>query len=346
MTELSPVGLKNLQEEALAALAAVDSAAALESWRVAYIGRKGTLTLLLRELKDVPATERKVVGQAANDVRVALQAAFAAAQEKFGEVTASRATKKKSAEGVTYLSGLPEPGHLHPLTLTIRRIQRIFSELGFGVVEGPEVEDQTYNFDLLNIPPTHPTRSETDTFYVEGGPVLRVHTSPVQLRAVLQYQLKPPFKIISPGRVFRSERTDATHETTFYQFEGLALSDKTTVADLKGAITEFYSRFFEAAVTIRLRPSYFPFVEPGFEVDMSCVFCKAEGCRICKYSGWIEIMGAGMVHPTVIANMQFDPAQVQGYAFGGAVDRLAMLYYGIDDIRNLWTGDLKFLKQF
>lgn len=345
MTVISSEVINALREEALQALAACTTSDQLEAWRVAYIGRKGKITTLLRKIKEVAAPERRVVGEVGNQARQILEAAYATQKEQLGEA-ATTTKKQRQGKGVTYLSSLPQPGHVHPLTLTIRRIQRIFSELGFATVEGPEVEEQTYNFDLLNIPLTHPTRSETDTFYLEGDTVLRVHTSPVQLRAVLQYQLKPPFKIISPGRVFRSERTDATHETTFYQFEGLALSETTTVADLKGVITEFYSRFFEQAVTIRLRPSYFPFVEPGFEVDMSCVFCEAQGCRLCKYSGWIEIMGAGMVHPVVITNMQFDPAHIQGYAFGGAVDRLAMLYYGIDDIRNFWTGDLKFLKQF
>lgn len=345
MIAISSEAIDALREQALQELSACTTAQKLEAWRVAYIGRKGKITTLLRHVKDVPAAQRREIGEAGNQARRILEEAFAGKQEQVGD-SAATPKKQRQGSGVTYLSSLPQPGHMHPLTLTIRRIQRIFSTLGFATVEGPEVEDQMYNFDLLNIPPEHPTRSETDTFYLEGDAVLRVHTSPVQLRAVLQYQLQPPLKIISPGRVFRSERTDATHETTFYQFEGLALSEATTVADLKGAITEFYSQFFEQAVKIRLRPSYFPFVEPGFEVDMSCVFCQAEGCRLCKYSGWIEIMGAGMVHPNVIANMHFDPDQIQGYAFGGAVDRLAMLYYGIDDIRNLWTGDLKFLKQF
>ncbi len=346
MTELSPAGLKSLQEGALAVLAAVDSSAALEVWRVAYIGRKGKLTLLLRELKDVPAAERKTVGQVANDARVALQAAYATAQEKFGAVTVERAAKKKSGQAVTYLSGLPQAGHLHPLTLTMRRIQAIFLELGFQHVDGPEVEDPRYNFDLLNISLQHPARAETDTFYIQNGNILRTQVSPIQIRGVEDNQLVPPFKMFYFGRTFRAERTDATHETTFHQFEFMVVGANPTLAQLKGIIETFYSKFFGKPTTIRFRPGFFPFVEPGLEVDLHCVFCGGEGCRVCKYSGWIEMAGAGMVHPNVLRAINVDSMQYQGFALGGAVDRLAMLLYGIDDIRLFWSGDIRFLRQF
>lgn len=345
MTELSSEAIKALRDNALQELSACTTAQQLEAWRVEYIGRKGKITTLLRKVKDVPAAQRQEIGEVGNQARRILEEAFAAHKEQaVGTTTVPQ--KKRKGSGVTYLASLPQAGHLHPLTLTIRRIQDIFLKLGFTLVEGPQVEDEWHNFDALNIPPTHPTRTEQDTFYLENGTVLRVHTSPVQVRAVVEQKLKPPFRIFSPGRVYRCERTDATHETTFYQFEGLVVGDGATVTEFKGLVSYFYSQFFGKELSVRLRPSYFPFVEPGFEVDMQCAFCNQEGCRICKYSGWVEVMGAGMVHPHVLQNMGLDPTKHHGYAFGGAVDRLAMLQYGIDDIRLFWSGDLRFLKQF
>lgn len=345
MTGLTRDAINTWRDEALRALRTLTTDADIEAWRVEYIGRKGKITTLLRQVKNVAIEHRREIGEAGNQARLALEEAFAAHQAQLGEAK-PQVKKKRKSSGVTYLSSLPQPGHLHPLTLTIRRIQDIFSRLGFRLVEGPLVEDAWHNFDALNIPITHPTRTEQDTFYINQDTVLRVHTSPVQVRAVLENNLQPPFKIISPGRVFRSERTDATHETTFHQFEGLVVGEQATVAEFKGLIAKFYTDFFGKVLAVRLRPSYFPFVEPGFEVDVQCAFCEQKGCRICKYSGWIEVMGAGMVHPQVLRNMQLDPERVQGYAFGGAVDRLAMLQYGINDIRLFWSGDLRFLKQF
>lgn len=345
MTELTGDAIRALGEAARRELVTCQTATQLEAWRVAYLGRKGKITTWLRQVKDVPPAQRALVGAAGNQVRREIEQAYHTKKDSLGETT-SFSSRPQSGQPVTYLSGLPERGHLHPLTLTLRRIQDIFSRLGFALVEGPEVEDVAHNFDLLNIPPTHPTRAETDTFYINPDAVLRVHTSPVQLRAALEQQLIPPFKIFSPGRVFRAERTDATHETTFHQFEGLVVGPDATVASFKGLITYFYSEFFGKKLAVRLRPSYFPFVEPGFEVDVECAFCARSGCRLCQHTGWIEVLGAGMVHPNVLRNMQLDPETVHGYAFGGAVDRLAMLRYGIDDIRLLWSGDLRFLKQF
>jgi phenylalanyl-tRNA synthetase alpha chain len=218
--------------------------------------------------------------------------------------------------------------------------------MGFQLAEGPLVEEARFNFDMLNIPLEHPARAETDTFYLENGHILRTHTSPVQVRTVLENNLTPPFKIFSPGRTFRSEKTDATHESTFHQFEGLAVGDNITIAGFKGDIEQIFARFFGQNISVRLRTSYFPFVEPGFEVDISCVFCQAKGCRVCKHSGWIEVMGAGMVHPNVLRNMNINPEKYQGYAFGGAIDRLTMLRHGINDIRLFWSGDIDFLRQF
>lgn len=349
----TPAELLKLKSEAQASLSEVTSADALEAWRVKYIGRKGAVPLLLREVKKLPLAERKAIGQAANALRRELEDLYT---EKKQTIQHKPIAKKDLGIGHWSL-GFAPLGHFHPITLTIRRIQDIVAAMGFFIVEGPEVEEAQYNFDLLNIPLEHAARAETDTFYIQDHPklVLRTQTSPVQLRAVLENNLTPPFKVVSPGRVFRAERTDATHESTFYQFEGLEVGESITLADFKGVIEAFYSTFFGRDVKIRLRPSYFPFVEPGFEVDVSCVFCQGPaprsspsevGCRICKYTRWIEIMGAGMVHPNVLRNMNVDPAKYQGYAFGGAIDRLAMLQYGIDDIRLFWSGDIRFLKQF
>lgn len=332
--------LKQIEAEARAELTKVTSPEALEQWRVKYLGRKGLLPLLLRQVKELNAAERKEIGRVGNAVRQALEEAYV--QHPARQTPLSRTAKPQSKKTDTAVA----PGHYHPLTLTIRRIQDIFRQMGFTIVEGPEVEDPRYNFDLLNIPLEHPARAEHDTFYLKNGALLRTQTSPVQLRAVEEYGLRPPLRILSPGRVFRAERTDATHETTFYQFEGLVVSATTTIADFKGVVETFYSSFFEQSVSTRLRPSYFPFVEPGFEVDIECVFCHGAGCRICKKSGWLEVMGAGMVHPQVLRNMEIDPTKYQGFAFGGAVDRLAMLKLGIDDIRLFWSGDIRFLRQF
>lgn len=336
--------IKNLEREALKGLDLAKTSHDLEQWRIAYIGRKGAVPRLLRTLKDVPEEERKRAGQQGNELRKKLEEAY---QVKYAAMQADSAHSQDHQLPASSYQ-LP-PGHLHPITLTIRRVQEILASMGFVIVEGPEIEEEKYNFDLLNIPLEHSARGEMDTFHVAGLDlplVLRTHTSPVQLRAVLEQQLVPPFAIASPGRVFRSERTDATHETTFHQFEGLLVGDDISIADFKSVITQFYSAFFGQEAHIRLRPSYFPFVEPGFEVDVSCVFCGKKGCRVCKYSGWIEIMGAGMVHPNVLANMNIDPAKYQGFAFGGAIDRLAMLRHNINDIRLFWSGDIRFLKQF
>lgn len=333
--------IKALKTEATEGLAQVVTPQDLEAWRVVYIGRKGAVSRLLRQLKDISAEDRKTIGAASNALRSELEDAYAQKLEEVGAVVVSN-------RDVAVAVDLP-PGHLHPLTLTTRRIQSILAAMGFLLVEGPEIEAAQYNFDLLNIPLDHPARSETDTFHLTNTDeplVLRTHTSPVQLRAVLEKHLTPPFKIASPGRVFRAENTDATHESTFYQFEGLVVGDTITIADFKGTIETFYSSFFGSDATVRLRPSYFPFVEPGFEVDVSCMFCEQKGCRVCKQTGWIEIMGAGMVHPNVLRNMNIDPDTHQGFAFGGAIDRLAMMRYGVDDIRLFWSGDFRFLKQF
>jgi len=338
--------LEDLTQKATSALIACEDAAALEAWRVAYIGRSGLIPGLLRNIKDLSDEEKRTVGSAANALKRELEEKY---QEQLHVIEKGASTRGVQATNCKLQAG---GGHLHPLTLTLNRVHEIFSAMGFIIADGPEVEEVKFNFDLLNTPAEHPARGAGDTFMVDPMSVngaedlvLRTQTSPMQIRSVAAMQLHPPFSVIAPGRVFRKEKVDATHESTFHQFEGLSISETTSIADFKSVIETFFSAFFHADVVIRLRPSYFPFVEPGFEVDMSCVFCK-DGCRVCKHTKWIEVMGAGMVHPNVLKNMNIDPEKYQGYAFGGAIDRLTMIQYGINDIRLFWSGDVRFLRQF
>lgn len=339
--------LEELGKKASEELRVCEDARSLEAWRVTYIGRSGKFPEILRGVKDLPLEDKKIIGSRANELRRQLEEAYV---DK--ERTISGTTKSSEHLKATSYQLQAEVGHLHPLTLTLNRVYDIFSAMGFVIADGPEIEEARFNFDLLNIPLEHPARGEGDTFMVdpasvngETGLVLRTQTSPMQIRSVKEFELHPPFSVIAPGRVFRKEKADATHESTFYQFEGLSVGTSTSIADFKSVIETFFSTFFNIDVTIRLRPSYFPFVEPGFEVDMSCPFCET-GCRVCKYSTWIEVMGAGMVHPVVLKNMNIDPEQYQGYAFGGAIDRLTMIQHGINDIRLFWSGDIRFLRQF
>lgn len=331
--------IPSLKAEAEAALLVIKTAADLEAWRVKYLGRKGLVPQLLRRLKDLSLAEKRTLGPAAQVLRRDLETAYKAKWQNYATHEASLPTEAPPAGGA-------KAGALHPLTLTIRRIRGILMELGFTPVEGPLVESPEYDFDKLNIPPNHPARAETDTFYLTAGQVMRTSTSPVQLRGIEQHHLKPPIKICSPGRVFRAEKMDATHSHTFYQFEGLYINTRVTLADLKGTVETLYSKFFGQPIKTRLRPHYFPFVEPGLEVDIGCIFCRQQGCRVCKHTGWLEVMGAGMVHPVVLQNMRINPNQFRGFAFGGAIDRLAMLRFNVSDIRVFWSGDIRLLSQF
>jgi phenylalanyl-tRNA synthetase alpha chain len=333
----TPTDIDEIKNAAVAELESVTSVSELEKWRVHYLGRKGLIPQILRQVKDAPANSRAALGKKGNEIRQTLTAAFTNKQKTFNN----------QPDSIPSVAAPAAVGHLHPLSLSIRQLYTVLTSLGFQPFEGPLVEEAKFNFDYLNIPLEHPARAESDTFYLENPDlVLRTHTSPVQVRAVLEKDLTPPFRICSPGRVFRSENTDASHDSTFYQFEGLEIGSDITVAHLKGAIAAIYSQFFGKKVSTRLRISYFPFVEPGFEVDISCFFCQQKGCRVCQHSGWIEVMGAGIVHPNVLRSMNIDPTKYQGYAFGGAIDRIAMLRHGINDIRLLWTGDFEFLRQF
>lgn len=305
-----------------------------------YLGKKGELSQVFRSLRHLNEKERAEVGKEANRIRRFIE-------EKIKEKTSSlvKASKgKKEWFDVTVPAKKPLLGHLHPLTLIKREIEKIFETMGFEVVEGPLVETEWYNFDALNIPKDHPARDVWDTFWLKNGLLLRTHTSPVQIRYMEKHQ--PPFKIIAPGRVFRHEATDASHEFDFWQVEGLMVDEDVTVSNFKGIISGFLEKFFNQKIKTRLRPSYFPFTEPSFELDIQCFFCKGKGCSVCKNTGWLEVIPGGMVHPNVFKYAGLNPRNWQGFAFGAGMNRLAMLKYKINDIRLFNSGDLRFLKQF
>lgn len=308
-----------------------------------YLGKKGELSLVLRSLKKMPKARKVKIGKEANKLKDLLEEKITKKTIKMKE-KARVVGKKGDLFDITIPGKKPIFGHLHPLSQVKRRIEDIFQSIGFSVVEGPEAETEWYNFDALNIPKDHPSRDLWDTFYLKDGNLLRTHTSPVQILYMEKNQ--PPLRIIVPGRVFRHEATDARHEINFYQAEGLMVDKTISVGNFKAVIEEFLNRFFERKVKIRLRPSYFPFTEPSFEIDCSCPICSGKGCSTCGGSGWIELMGAGMVHPNVFKNSGLNPKEWQGFAFGVGIDRLAMIKYKINDIRLFYSGDLRFLNQF
>ena len=315
---------------------------ALEEVRVRLLGKKGLLTEQLKALGKLPAAERPAAGQAINDAKAAIQSALEARRALLEE-EALRTEVARGAIDVTLPGRGQEPGSLHPVTRTRLRIERIFMQAGFEVATGPEVEDDFHNFEALNIPPNHPARAMHDTFYFPDGRLLRTHTSPVQIRAMRAQT--PPMSLIAPGRVYRCD-SDQTHTPMFHQVEGIAVGENVSFANLKAMLHTFVEHFFEQPLGMRLRPSYFPFTEPSAEVDIECVFCHGAGCRVCKHSGWLEILGCGMIHPNVLAAAGIDAEQWQGYAFGMGIERLAMLRYGVDDLRLFFENDLQFLKQF
>ena len=342
--------LAALQNEALGALDQAADDRALEAWRAAYLGRSGRLTQVLRSLGSVPAEERRAAGAAANEAKTLLEAALAQKEESLRQATLQR----DLAEGAFDVTQPGKPvtiGRLHPVTQTVREICDAFVAMGFAVVEGPEVELDYYNFEALNIPREHPARDMWDTIWVSPeGPraenpiLLRTHTSPMQVRVM--ENTRPPVRVVVPGKVYRYEATDATHESMFYQIEGLAVDEGISMADLKGTLYDLARRLFGEERRIRFRCDYFPFVEPGVDMSIDCFNCKGAGCRTCKNSGWIEILGAGMVHPDVLRRVGYDPDIYTGFAFGMGPERIAMLRHGIDDIRLFYSNDLRFLKQF
>jgi len=337
--------LKALEQEALTTLAAALDTASLEGWRVAVLGRKGTLTNALRGLGQLPRDERPAAGAEANRVKDRLEAAFTARQETMQQTEIARALAAEAVD-VTLPGRPPSLGRIHPSNAVLRRIYAIFGQMGFQVYDAPDVELDEVNFQLLNIPPDHPARDMQDTFYTKDPRVLlRTHTSPGQIRAMRDYA-PAPLRVILPGKCFRYEQVTARSEFMFHQVEGLAVGKGITMADLKGTLQEFANQLYGAGRQLRFRCSYFPFVEPGVEVDMDCILCGGRGCRLCKYSGWLEISGAGMVHPVVLRNGGYDPEVYSGFAFGMGPERITMLKHRIDDIRYFFSNDVRFLEQF
>ena len=335
--------LATLEQQARQAIAAATDLKILDDIRVQYMGKKGLLTEQLKQLGKLPADERPQAGQAINVAKKQVQAAIEARKTELQ--TAALAEQLASERIDVTLPGRgQQSGGLHPVTRTLQRIERLFAGMGFESVSGPEIEDDYHNFEALNIPAHHPARAMHDTFYVDAHRVLRTHTSPVQIR-VMETQ-KPPFRVIAPGRVYRCD-SDLTHTPMFHQVEGLLVDENVSFADLKGLLDEFLKHFFERDdLGVRFRPSYFPFTEPSAEVDIECVMCAGKGCRVCSHTGWLEVLGCGMVHPNVFEHVGVDNEQYTGLAFGMGVERLTMLKYGVNDLRLFFENDLRFLQQF
>ena len=331
--------IENIYNEALEALAKAPDTESVKSLSVQYLGRKGIVTGFLRNISKQPADKRAAIGRKTNEIKAALEKAF---KDAVAEYEAS-STRLSAGIDVT-LPGRPVAnGSLHPVTQINLEICEIFTRLGFDIVEGPEVESDWYNFEALNIPPNHPARDMQDTFYVSDQVVLRTHTSPVQIRSMEKQ--KPPVRIIAPGKVFRCD-SDLTHTPMFHQVEGLLVDRHISFGDLKGILTTFVHQMFDEDTSLRFRPSFFPFTEPSAEVDILCVMCRGSGCRVCSHTGWLEILGSGMVHPALYENVGYDATEYTGFAFGMGVERIAMLKYGIDDIRKFFENDIRFLRQF
>lgn len=335
--------LAAIKETALNEISGSKLSADLETIRVKYLGKKGELTSILRGMGGLSAEERPLIGKLANEVREHIEAALDGSIKAIKEKEKNEKLKNEVID-ISMPGKKQAIGKKHPLELTLDRVKEIFIEMGFAIEEGPEVELDYYNFEALNIPKNHPARSEQDTFYINDNIVLRTQTSPVQAR-VMENQ-KPPIKMIAPGKVYRSDAVDATHSPIFYQMEGLVIDKNVTFADLKGTLDLFAKKMFGENVKTKFRPHHFPFTEPSAEVDATCFVCGGEGCRVCKGSGWIEILGCGMVHPQVLKNCGIDPEEYSGFAFGFGIDRMVMLSYGIDDIRQLYESDMRFLNQF
>ena len=334
--------LDALTQEAKSLVESAQDLALLDSIRVDYLGKKGKLTALLKTLGGLSAEERPAAGAKINKAKQQVEQSI---QQKRTALESKAIDEKLAAEkiDVTLPGRRAGSGTLHPVTRTLDRIEKIFVSIGYSVAEGPEIEDDFHNFEALNIPEHHPARAMHDTFYVDATHVLRTHTSPVQVRTMQSQE--PPIRVICPGRVYRCD-SDLTHTPMFHQVEGLVVDKYISFADLKGTVDQFLKAFFEADVPVRFRPSYFPFTEPSAEVDIQCTHCSGEGCRICKQTGWLEVMGCGMVHPNVFDATNIDTKTYRGFAFGMGVERLAMLRYGVNDLRLFFENDLDFLKQF
>ncbi|OYD08350.1 phenylalanine--tRNA ligase subunit alpha [Paludifilum halophilum] len=337
--------LQALKEEAASSIESVSTLEQLKDLRVRYLGKKGELTAILRGMKDVSPEERPVIGSLANEIRSFLEQEIAAKEDQLEREALEDRLREEKLD-VT-LPGKPYPvGSIHPLNAVIEQVEDIFIGMGFEVAEGPEVETDSYNFEALNIPKDHPARDMQDSFYITPEILLRTHTSPVQVRSMEAKEGRVPVKIICPGKVYRRDDDDATHSHQFTQVEGLVVDRGIAMSELHGILATFAEKLFGMKLETRLRPSFFPFTEPSVEMDISCVQCGGDGCRMCKNSGWIEILGAGMVHPRVLEGAGYDSERYTGFAFGMGPDRIALLKYGIDDIRHFYTNDLRFLRQF
>jgi len=314
----------------------------LDQVRVRYLGKKGQLTEFLKQLKNLAPDERPKAGQAVNHAKQLLQQIIEQRRQELETSEVSRRLSKETID-ITLPGRGQTTGGLHPVTQTLNRIEHLFGQAGFEVVEGPEIEDDYHNFEALNIPENHPARAMHDTFYFDEHTLLRTHTSPVQIRTMSNR--KPPLRIIAPGRVYRCD-SDVTHTPMFHQVEGFLVDEDVSLADLKGILSDFLQSFFEKDLQVRFRPSYFPFTEPSAEVDIACMICSGDGCRVCSHTGWLEIMGCGMIHPQVFANTGIDNERYTGFAFGLGVERMAMLRFGVNDLRLFFENDLRFLSQF
>ncbi|MGQ9602926.1 MAG: phenylalanine--tRNA ligase subunit alpha [bacterium] len=331
-----------IRDDALAAIESAENLSQLKSIRIHLLGRKGKITRLLRSIADLLPDDKKQAGKVLNQIRDEISVALS---RKIANLECIQIDQKLESEkiDVTLPGRKPKIGRIHPTIRMLHKIVEIFIGLGFSIVEGPEIETEYNNFDALNFPPWHPSRDEHDSFYVGAGYLLRTHTSPAQVRVMVTQQ--PPVRVIVPGRCFRRDEPDASHLISFFQIEGLYVDRDVSLGDLKGTLTVFARELFGEKTKVRFRPHYFPFTEPSAELDISCLICKGKGCRLCKNTGWLEVLGCGMVHPNVFRNVGYDPRRVNGFAFGLGVERIAMLRYGISDIRLLYENDLGFLER-
>jgi phenylalanyl-tRNA synthetase alpha chain len=337
--------LEALRREALDQLETVADAAALNDLRVHYLGKKGQLTEILRGMGSLSVEERPIIGQVGNEVRAAIEEVISQKQQTFDRAETARRLQAETID-VTLPGKTPSLGAVHPLNKVAQEIEDIFIGMGYSIAEGPEVETDFFNFEALNLPRNHPARDMQDSFYITEEFLLRTHTSPVQIRTMKAMNGQTPVKVICPGKVYRRDDDDATHSFMFHQIEGLVIGPNIRMSDLKGTLLQFVREMYGPQVQIRLRPSFFPFTEPSAEVDVTCVRCGGQGCRMCKQTGWIEILGCGMVHPKVLEHGGYDPSEVTGFAFGMGVERIALLKYEIDDIRHFYANDVRFLGQF
>jgi phenylalanyl-tRNA synthetase alpha chain len=335
--------LEQMLADAEAATRNATDLASVEDVRVRYLGKKGRLTEQLKQVGALPPHERPTIGKWVNEAKERLAERLRARKAELEAVTQDARLVRERIDVTLPGRGIGIGG-LHPITRTLERLERIFAGMGFLIADGPEIEDDYHNFEALNIPANHPARAMHDTFYFDAHRLLRTHTSPVQVRYMERH--RPPLRIIAPGRVYRRDAIDVTHSPMFFQVEGLMVDEGVAFADLKGVLTGFLRRFFERDLAVRFRPSYFPFTEPSTEVDMGCVFCDGHGCRVCKETGWLEVLGAGVVHPEVLRYVKIDSERYTGFAFGVGVERLAMLRYDVNDLRLFYENDLRFLRQF